>query len=432
MSIEHANKLEKVLKEITCTICQGIFEDPHSLNCGHCYCGQCIFEWLKNNKSCPMCRVPTIRQPIHILTLQELSNLFRAENAIPSTRLTRADWIQLYPIDNQADCIRDEDEDGVIYRCSQCGWELDEENFCSHCLVTFNVNRRHEIELSDIESYRHSDDEENLSDFVVNDDYPMDYSDDSHVFPDEYISGEEDHPEPVEISDDEDEIRFGSNNRKRRIELISDDDDNESDSDNDSDNKSVISISEEENDSHEEDHFDGYRRNMLATEDEEEEEEEEEEESDNSYRRSAVSRFIDDYADEDDEEEEEVKEKPEKIDKITENIIRAKNNMASNHSINPSKESSDSSEDDSDESDVPDYQNLLNPLTEAGNNEAGNNEVESDEAESNGPSQSISSVDNSHSKKNSKKKKDKNKHQSFKKNKKGKEKSIKKAKKFKQ
>ncbi|KAI7905276.1 uncharacterized protein BX663DRAFT_502321 [Cokeromyces recurvatus] len=335
MSIEHVDKLEKIQHEITCTICQGIFEDPHSLNCGHCYCGQCIFEWLKNNKSCPICRVPAIRQPIHIITLQQLSNFFRPANAIPSTRLTRADWIQLYPIDNQANCIRDEDEDGVIYRCSQCGWELDEENFCSNCMITFTVDRPNNdnFEVSDTES--HHEDERDLSDFVVDDDESIIYSDDSHTFPNEQ--------EPVEISDD-DEERVLYNNRKRRIELISEDDE----TDDDTDSKSVISISEEED-----------------------EDEEDEEEDEDLHRRSAVSRFIDDYAEDEDEIEETRKKSPE-IDKITENIIRAKNRMISNSSSNSTQmiNDSDSNESSSDESDVPDYENLLSHLSD--NNEAEN------------------------------------------------------------
>jgi hypothetical protein len=38
----------------------------------------------------------------------------RPEGVIPTTRLTRENWISLFPVEHQAPYIRDEDQDGVM------------------------------------------------------------------------------------------------------------------------------------------------------------------------------------------------------------------------------------------------------------------------------------------------------------------------------
>lgn len=55
-------------------------------------------------------------------------------------------------------------------RCSQCGWELDEEHFCATCGIQYETegtSRANATEISDTES--HHEFEEDLSDFVVDD-----------------------------------------------------------------------------------------------------------------------------------------------------------------------------------------------------------------------------------------------------------------------
>lgn len=72
-SEEKARFLEKCNDELKCSICDDIFIDPMSLNCGHVYCQYCIESWkrecMKNSEfSCPNCRskVTTTIRSLHL------------------------------------------------------------------------------------------------------------------------------------------------------------------------------------------------------------------------------------------------------------------------------------------------------------------------------------------------------------------------------
>lgn len=45
-----------------CSICQEIYLDPVGLPCGHCFCSECLFRWVRSRSSmedgcsCPVCR----------------------------------------------------------------------------------------------------------------------------------------------------------------------------------------------------------------------------------------------------------------------------------------------------------------------------------------------------------------------------------------
>ncbi|KAI8968288.1 hypothetical protein BDF20DRAFT_895425 [Mycotypha africana] len=133
--------------ELSCTICTHTFEDPHVLNCGHSYCGGCILEWLKANKICPLCRTPVNRRPIHIIALQKMADVIRTEEVVAERKLNAEDWIKLFPHDNQSSYIIDEDDDGIVHRCSRCGWELDEDNFCARCEIQFDGSYDPEVDI---------------------------------------------------------------------------------------------------------------------------------------------------------------------------------------------------------------------------------------------------------------------------------------------
>ena len=57
-----AFKMRDIVEELTCPVCQGEFDDPRILPCGHCYCLNCIRQLLKKPSVpflCPECRKET-------------------------------------------------------------------------------------------------------------------------------------------------------------------------------------------------------------------------------------------------------------------------------------------------------------------------------------------------------------------------------------
>lgn len=49
--------IEKLLVDnFTCSICLDIFKKPVGLKCGHMFCSRCLFTWLLDHQTCPMCR----------------------------------------------------------------------------------------------------------------------------------------------------------------------------------------------------------------------------------------------------------------------------------------------------------------------------------------------------------------------------------------
>ncbi|GJQ75386.1 hypothetical protein Trydic_g23562 [Trypoxylus dichotomus] len=47
---------EQIENELLCAICTELFIKVTTLNCSHSFCKDCIKEWRKRNKKCPICR----------------------------------------------------------------------------------------------------------------------------------------------------------------------------------------------------------------------------------------------------------------------------------------------------------------------------------------------------------------------------------------
>ncbi|CEP09516.1 hypothetical protein [Parasitella parasitica] len=339
---------------------------------------------------------------------------------MPSTRkrLERENWVRLFPIQNNITYIVDEDEDGIIHRCSQCSWELTEENYCVRCEIQYSgalpIRGNHEGGRSDIDSDI-DEPESNLEGFVVSDD-EVEYDSDqlSSAARHHYISGSialddsdiesvtgthstaaiSTSQDTIEISDEENDTPFGSRaSRKRRIQLISDDEtdddavlfENDIEEDiSDDDGSDKVDSDEGNNqrniydtESNEDEHeitrkpqrintkghrysFDPYNISDMESNDEVEDEEFPED----PFPRPSSYRFIDNSAVEDSEEEddEEIKRKPHKIDPITDSINRARHEMVSKNTHVHKAEDVDSDRSDSDDSEAPDYVFLSSPL----------------------------------------------------------------------
>ena len=57
--------LRELEDEVTCPVCQGMFEDPKILPCGHYYCKRCVLQLAARGQPfpCPECRGDTLLPP---------------------------------------------------------------------------------------------------------------------------------------------------------------------------------------------------------------------------------------------------------------------------------------------------------------------------------------------------------------------------------
>ncbi|KAK3255132.1 hypothetical protein CYMTET_35605 [Cymbomonas tetramitiformis] len=71
--------LEKAIEALHCVICLETIVDAHALaGCGHCFCGNCIFEWFDataDNKTCPTCRKNVNVSPMENVGMEKLVEL---------------------------------------------------------------------------------------------------------------------------------------------------------------------------------------------------------------------------------------------------------------------------------------------------------------------------------------------------------------------
>ena len=52
--LENSEKVN-IENEEDCVICYDKFKEMNKLKCGHLFCYECLDEWLKDNKKCPIC-----------------------------------------------------------------------------------------------------------------------------------------------------------------------------------------------------------------------------------------------------------------------------------------------------------------------------------------------------------------------------------------
>ena len=59
MGFELGRFSDEVDEELLCSVCGGVLENPmQAMPCEHCFCSECIRQWLKHSQTCPIDRQP--------------------------------------------------------------------------------------------------------------------------------------------------------------------------------------------------------------------------------------------------------------------------------------------------------------------------------------------------------------------------------------
>ena len=86
---EEVKKENKLVSAVECPICLDVMVGPVSLSCGHGGCERCIADWLRNKRTCPICRKRPRGKPVRNLTLRNLIS----EGIVPlAHKDDREDW----------------------------------------------------------------------------------------------------------------------------------------------------------------------------------------------------------------------------------------------------------------------------------------------------------------------------------------------------
>lgn len=137
------NLISFIKSSLSCTICLDFFKYPHTIKCGHTFCGGCLQRWMDQTVECPMCRSEIPQEPVPNLVLMDQIEKFTNKcNDIAIHKMDYGWKKYVKPL-----VIKDE-EDGVE-RCLVCHWEIfgDECN-CNN--IMDHVDTPDESEIQDV------------------------------------------------------------------------------------------------------------------------------------------------------------------------------------------------------------------------------------------------------------------------------------------
>lgn len=66
--LKNLSKIKELIESgetFNCAICLGMIHDGSIIKCGHFFCYDCIHNWLKNKKSCPICKMETNKSELY-------------------------------------------------------------------------------------------------------------------------------------------------------------------------------------------------------------------------------------------------------------------------------------------------------------------------------------------------------------------------------
>ncbi|KAG2185764.1 hypothetical protein INT43_002199 [Umbelopsis isabellina] len=197
-----------------------LFSEPHTVDCGHTFCYQCLKQWLEIRKQCPTCRKTLTRRPMLSFTVQHQVEIYLAHLApksesenyrkrVETAKDTTDRWENIFHKERKTTYLEDIEDD--TRRCPSCNWELVGQE-CVNCGEIYHDAPEEDSEEGESVNTDHEngeesgdDDSESQNSFVVDDDV-VEYSDASQDVHDE-----------IENLDDEDsEEDYGARSRKRK------------------------------------------------------------------------------------------------------------------------------------------------------------------------------------------------------------------------
>lgn len=160
---------------------------PMTIECGHSFCYDCIYQWFSNKINCPTCRHDIENKPILNIHLKEIchkiiesiientSNNNNNESNVDHLINRKLECLKTYNLDvknksifgdlfNNTVTTLIDCSDGVA-RCGNCHWEV-HGSICSHCGTRFRRSTRN-INGESEEDEDEDDDEDAFEDVVA-------------------------------------------------------------------------------------------------------------------------------------------------------------------------------------------------------------------------------------------------------------------------
>ena len=200
-----SNGLSSIEKEFTCAICHELFVRAHTLSCSHTFCEQCISNWLRKNKICPICRKAVVGKPVHSIVLDNaISKLIEYLPKQPDNQATTKSQTgssnQERTTNKEASVCTESTVNGVNPRPpSSSNWRNGEEN--DYYDEDNEEDDDYDEEEGDYDDEEDDDDEDSYDDYL-HDGFDSFHVEHHHHY---YSDGYYDEDDSEEGSDDDDD-----------------------------------------------------------------------------------------------------------------------------------------------------------------------------------------------------------------------------------